>query len=36
MSSGPRTTRAVTRPQQEAGVAPDGVVGPQTWQAPRR
>jgi transcriptional regulator with XRE-family HTH domain len=33
---GPRATRAVKRLQQKAGLAPDGVVGPQTWQALRR
>lgn len=33
---GPRTTRAVKRLQQSAGVSPDGVVGSQTWQVLRK
>ncbi|GHH84677.1 hypothetical protein GCM10018793_49760 [Streptomyces sulfonofaciens] len=32
---GPRTTRAVKRLQQKAGLAPDGVVGVQTWRVLR-
>ncbi|MFJ4031257.1 peptidoglycan-binding protein [Streptomyces griseoluteus] len=33
---GPRTTRAVKRLQQRAGLPPDGVVGPQAWQVLRK
>ncbi|MEU3512751.1 peptidoglycan-binding protein [Streptomyces longwoodensis] len=33
---GPNTTRAVKRLQDKAGVLPDGVVGPHTWQALRK
>jgi transcriptional regulator with XRE-family HTH domain len=33
---GPKTTRAVKRLQQKAGLPPDGIVGPQTWQVLRR
>lgn len=33
---GPKTTRAVKRLQQKAGLPPDGVVGPQTWQVLRK
>lgn len=33
---GPRTIRAVKRLQQKAGLPPDGVVGPQTWQVLRK
>lgn len=32
---GPKTTRAVKRLQQKAGLPPDGLVGPQTWQVLR-
>lgn len=33
---GPKTTRAAKRLQQKAGLPPDGVVGPQTWQVLRK
>ncbi|SHN26894.1 peptidoglycan-binding protein [Actinacidiphila paucisporea] len=33
---GPKTTRAVKRLQQKAGLPPDGVVGTQTWQVLRK